>query len=80
MIRVKIEIYDWKTIELSQIVVIKNDGSGDEEIGNYDVEAVGGGTRETYLRTRVQGFPRRTSSVLQLVRRAMNALGAKESG
>lgn len=73
MIRVTIEIYDGSTTELSQIIAIKNDGTGSADLGSYDVEAVGA-DRVSYLRAKVEGFPRQKHPVLQLVRRALNAL------
>lgn len=77
MVRVTIEIWDGKTMELSQIIAIKNDGTGTPGVGHYDVEAVGS-DRVVYARARVENFPRQKRSVLQLVRRALNALGVKE--
>lgn len=77
MIRVTIEIYNGKSLELSQVIAIKNDATGTEDVGHYDVDAYGS-DRMKYLSARVEKFPRRKRSVLQLVRRALNALGVKE--
>jgi hypothetical protein len=56
-------------------IVIANEGTGDTARGNYTAIAtrVGGPTRRHYD-GRVEGFPRKSRSVLELLRRALNAI------
>lgn len=52
-------------------VTIANDGTGDAKTGNYNVKARVG-SRGKMREARVEGFPRRTKTVLELLRRALN--------
>lgn len=55
------------------IVTIANDGTGDAKTGHYNVAAKIGDRGK--MRTgRVEGFPRKTKTVLELLRRALNEI------
>lgn len=87
MIVVKVELHSaiTKNVSLLYQVVIANDGtSKDPTRGNYDV-AVGRKSHKTLLlvwtessrRGRVEGYPRQSAHVLNLVSRALTAVGFK---
>lgn len=57
------------------VVNIANKGSGTAARGNYLVAARRGGGRTRFAG--VEGFPRRSRSALELLRRGLNALAEK---
>lgn len=78
MILVDIVLHGAQTGRVRRLgrVKIANDGTGGARRGNYVVVAWNGRSR----RPRggyVEGFPRRSRSALELVRRALNDLSAK---
>jgi hypothetical protein len=57
-------------------VLIANDGTGDKSRGNYTAAATRDGRRKYF--GVVRGFPRRSRSALELLRRALNAIHQAE--
>lgn len=55
------------------VVGIANDGTGDADRASYDAVASRGPRGKSYV-GRVEGFPKKSRSALELLRRALNAM------
>lgn len=86
MIVVKVELHSAITRKVTLLyqAIIANDGTGTDRVGNYDV-AIGrrgdGDFRHIWSssrrRARIEGYPRLSAHVLNLVARALNKAGFK---
>lgn len=77
MIVVKIELHSActrKVTELGRVEII-NDGTGSELRGNYDVHRIGQHSRWLGV-GRVENHPRKSRTIFNLLRKALEALGA----
>jgi len=78
MIIVKIELHSavtGKVTELGKLHII-NDGTGDASKGNYDVHKYGKNGRQLLAHARVERHARRSRTIFNLLRRALEALRA----
>lgn len=77
MVTILITLKSARTMKQRQLgqVVITNDDTGDAKVGNYRITATRDG--KTFYDGRIEGFPRRSRSVLELLRRGLNDLHEK---
>lgn len=81
MIRVTIDLITYTTGSAGQelyTVEITNDGTGNRDVGNYDVvvkSPMSSATDGSLRRTRVEGWPRSEKDAMALVIRALGSLG-----
>lgn len=76
MILVRVELESARGAKYNRVLgfaAIANDGKGTRTRGNYQI-ALQHGQRGEVRQTRVENFPRRSRSVFELLRRALNEL------
>lgn len=77
MIRVTVELLPYGMEDHKEtlgVAYIANDGTGTQNVGNYNVEFMKHGGKGLYKRTRVEGFPRRRLLAWDLLYRALQKI------